>query len=446
MRNLIVFLILTGFLGAQTRPGQEEMRADLDQLVAAIRSDWSYLEHRAEGIGLELDRLAAEARARIDAGTTVDDFRDILAEFVAALRDGHAGLSFPGPRPAARLRPFELVRSGEHFLVGRATWGLEKEGGPAPGDRVLKIDGEEPARIYERISRRIFASTDSGLEFQTLASMVRTEAEEVRLNWVDRDGEERSASIPTLAKYRAMRGGPVPRGNWDLGFPAEKVALLRIWSFAAPDQKAWRGASVEQRDEILASTRAMIDRRIDEIAKMRVETLILDLRRNPGGTDLLGIHLAKQLLADGFVYFRLSAKRDGRWTEPGGLPYARDETMTGFDGRVIALIDGGVFSTADNFLRALSDLHPDFATVGRATGGGTGAPRPSVTLAHSKATIRLCTQRVRGPKSGIIEGVGTIPDHPVTWTADDLRSGRDPDLELALRLATKAQEAPAEKR
>jgi C-terminal processing protease CtpA/Prc len=41
---------------------------------------------------------------------------------------------------------------------------------------------------------------------------------------------------------------------------------------------------------------------------------------------------------------------------------------------------------------------------------------------------------VFGPKRGLIEGRGTVPDVPVQPTRADVLAGRDADLEAALRL------------
>jgi C-terminal processing protease CtpA/Prc len=100
----------------------------------------------------------------------------------------------------------------------------------------------------------------------------------------------------------------------------------------------------------------------------------------------------------------------------------------------VLLIDAGTFSTASNFARCLRDLHPALSVVGRPDGAGTGAPRRIVQLPHSKVEITLCTHRVRGPAGAITEGNSTQPDVAVTWSREDLRTGRDPDLEAALRL------------
>jgi len=133
-----------------------------------------------------------------------------------------------------------------------------------------------------------------------------------------------------------------------------------------------------------------------------------------------------------FKFLQLSARRDGAWTEPFGYEYEPVGTGT-FQGRLIALTDERSFSTTDNFLRCMRDLHPRFTVVGRPSGAGTGAPATLATLKHSGARIKGCTMRVYGPLGALIEGRGTTPDTPVTWTRADVLAGRDPDLDAALR-------------
>ncbi|MFY9341534.1 MAG: S41 family peptidase [Planctomycetota bacterium] len=163
------------------------------------------------------------------------------------------------------------------------------------------------------------------------------------------------------------------------------------------------------------------------------KALLLDLRGNGGGTDLLGMAVASCLLPKDSVYYRLASRGWFGWSRlsPHRLRVAGDDPPR-FAGQLLVLIDEGVFSTTDNLCRCLDDLHPDVTFVGRPTGGGTGAPRQCVTLTHSGALITFCTMRVAGPRGELIEGRGTVPDVPVPRTRDGVLAGRDVDLAAAL--------------
>jgi hypothetical protein len=47
--------------------------------------------------------------------------------------------------------------------------------------------------------------------------------------------------------------------------------------------------------------------------------------------------------------------------------------------------------------------------------------------------ITFCVMQVWNPNGQLIESRPLKPSVPVKWTVDDLRQGRDPDLEAALR-------------
>lgn len=103
-----------------------------------------------------------------------------------------------------------------------------------------------------------------------------------------------------------------------------------------------------------------------------------------------------------------------------------------FEGQLLVLIDEDVFSVSDKLCRCLRDQHPDVTFVGAPTGGGSGAPRPCITLQHSGAIVTLCTMRVTGPKGELIEGRGTVPDVPVRRTRAGVIAGTDEVLAAAL--------------
>ena len=189
-----------------------------------------------------------------------------------------------------------------------------------------------------------------------------------------------------------------------------------------------------------ASTYREFSRIFVELLAKKPKALILDLRGNPGGTDLLGQRLASHLMKPGFVYYRLQSHR---WLWGwGGIgahkPRNVPADLPRFTGKLVCLIDEGVFSTADNFAACIRDVHPDVTFVGRPAGAGTGAPR-SFTLPKTGATVWFCTMRVYAPKGEMIEGAGVQPDVKVKWSRQDHLQKRDPDLEAALKVVREAK-------
>jgi len=152
--------------------------------------------------------------------------------------------------------------------------------------------------------------------------------------------------------------------------------------------------------------------------------------------ELLAMEVAACLLPKNSIYHGLASKRWlGGWSRPGQHRLqVRGEPAT-FAGQLLVVIDEKVLSAADNLCRCLHDLHPDVTFVGRATGAGSGAPRPCVTLQHSGAVVTFCTMRVHGPAGELTEGRGTTPDVPVALTRAAVLAGTDVDLVAALRAA-----------
>ena len=411
---------------------REEMAADLAQLGAAVRAQWAYLDDRREHFGLDLDALLAGKLAALDGVRSRADFADVLRELVAELQDGHGNVAIECGEPPRRYLLLELADCAEGAVVVSAdadsALGPEARG-PQRGDLLTAIDGRPLEELLDERGRTACASTPGQRRARAFEELVTTRAEEALVELVDAAGERHRVRLRT-------RAWPLVEepDNWALSWPAEHVALLRVESFAVKDWKAWLEAAPDEREPFLRATYERLAEIFGELAAKGAQALILDLRGNGGGTDALGIRLALHLLPKPFVYFRLSALGENGWHRPGGITYRAEPGMAVFPGRLVALTDEGCFSTTDNFLRCLRDLHPRFTAVGRPTGGGTGAPRTIAKLAHSGAAVTLCTMRVYGPKSGLIEGRGTTPDVPVTWTRADVLAGRDPDLEAALRL------------
>jgi hypothetical protein len=154
-----------------------------------------------------------------------------------------------------------------------------------------------------------------------------------------------------------------------------------------------------------------------------------------------------------FTYFRLQTRFSPQlravrgfetgptngWSSVSEWQPPRPASVTAFSGFIFILQDQRCFSTTDNLLACLRDLLPRDRVqfIGRPSGGGTGAPRPLVTLPWSGATATLTIMKVFSPNGRLIEGRGTIPDRIVEWTWKDVLEDRDADLETALEEAAR---------
>lgn len=400
---------------------QEKCGADLEVLFRVVRERWSYRALReAQGL-VDLWALESAARERLASAALSPDleraFLEILRRFVAGLWDGHAGVD-GGPRetPGPLLFPFTLADVREGIVVHGVHDSARAGDALLPGDRILAIDGVEIEAWNEERAATAFASTAPARRNRALRSIHRgTSAAAVTVR------RQREQQSPMEVELACVKGGtPIPTPLLPLWRPERRilengVGYLRPASFVAEE-----GAAQE--------LRAHFESFQAESPPQGIRALILDLRDNPGGTDLLGQALVRHLIDRPVVYYELSRRRGDAWPEP--MPHEIEPDDPRFLGPLVCLINEGTFSVADNVAACLRATRPQTTFIGRPTGGGTGAPRV-VTLPNTRVAVRFCTMRVRDANHDWIEGRGTLPDRPVTWCTEDLFNGRDPDREDA---------------
>lgn len=447
MSRLVVacLLAVAGLPAQSPSPTFEDLVADIQHLTKEVRADWSYLEYRTKECGVDLAALEAEALGIVRKTPTKKGFLQALLRYSAGLKDGHSGVIHGTvPHVGFRRMPFSLVEAKEGALIFGLHEPVAKAGKLHRGDLLLALDDKPIEQVIKDTEQVIPASTDGARRRAAILRIYRhTEKEKakVRIRRKD-DGKEEDVEVDCPFANVGVPRHFVPFHERAWKMLGKDIAFFRPANFSPPKDSGWHEASASERDEILAKSHAEYERIFREIVARKPKALVLDLRSNPGGTDLLGQRLASHLMKPGFVYFRLQAKSPipwGGWRSPSShKPRNVPEKLTRFLGRLVVLIDEGVFSTADNFAACIRDMHPDVTFVGRPAGAGTGAPRP-VTLPRTGAKVWFCTQRVYSPKGKMIEGHGVQPDVKVVWTRKDYLERRDADLEAALGLLRKGR-------
>jgi C-terminal processing protease CtpA/Prc len=196
------------------------------------------------------------------------------------------------------------------------------------------------------------------------------------------------------------------------------------------------------------------------------KALILDVRNNGGGEDELGQILLSYLVDAPFTYYEdlvlnktsfefakyavekveipenlVERRADGRYHAVGHPNWGKQQPREPvFTGNVIALINGGSFSTTSEFLSQLHNHHRAIF-VGEESGGGyygnTSGPDAQVVLPNSKLVVQIPLltyyMAVRGFRGA--ESHGIVPDYSAIPSVADLIAGRDPAMDKALELA-----------
>lgn len=438
---------LLGWVGKGGVYGEEELRqvafdaavldepddyvADVRAAAAWARERWSYAEYRRERDGVDLDALEGEALALLGERPDAARFHRALLRFTAGLLDGHAGVvpTAEHPAPPRVPWPFSLIEVAEGLMVDGVVDGWD---GAPRGALLFEVDGRPVEDWVAEAERLVCASTPGARRAAAIRFLFRTGAltdADVRFRFRLADGSEAEAGHPG-SRTRPPEASVLPRTR-EHKLLDDRIGYFRPGDFSPPDDSGYADASPEQREQILAATFADFDAVLAGFAE--TDGLILDLRNNPGGTDLLGQFLTDRLLDDGYIYFRLSALGAQGWRRPHAYESSAPAGKAELRQPLVVLIDADTFSTADNVAACLADNHPDVTFVGRANGAGTGAPRP-FALPRTGVQIYFCTQRVRRANGEISEGNPVRPDIPVQWTRADVLDGRDPDLAVALAL------------
>lgn len=258
----------------------------------------------------------------------------------------------------------------------------------------------------------------------------------IRTGWVvvARNGERLGEKID-------FRPTPGETASWDFldstDTPVRVSPVARTLPIA-PRQVAERladGFVYLRFDEFDGIDRRWLSRQLKEYAT--APGVVIDLRRNPGGeTFSLGISIGE--FFDRAVACGTFISRDGARSVKNSWQLG----SANYRGRVAVLVDGATGSAAEIFAAVLQD-HGRATVVGRRTAGAVlaswfyGLP--------DGGQLQLSREDYVAPKGRRIESGGIEPDIVVPRTLDDVRQGRDRDLEEALRVLRRSSANHLEK-
>lgn len=165
---------------------------------------------------------------------------------------------------------------------------------------------------------------------------------------------------------------------------------------------------------------------VNELMSSGAESIIIDLRGNPGGLLLTVLDIADLLLPEGKI---LTTK--GRNTEEE--VYMSGETFV--DIPLYVLINGGSASASEVLAGALKD-HDRAVLIGETT-FGKGLVQNMLELSDGSA-VKLTISKYYTPSGTCIDGTGIEPDYKVEWRPEEgyvYSMDTDPQLRKAIELA-----------
>lgn len=331
-----------------------------------------------------VDWPAAAAKFAPLAAAAPDDkaLYTVLNDMVGLLDDSHTHALTPVQALERRTR--ERARTGFSALRIEGRWVINEvlPGSPAA------LAGVRPGWLL--VSRNGTPIGDR-LDFRAAEGEVA--------QWRFLDEHDRPVTLPLVA--RTLTVGPRQLAR---ELPGGYVCL-RFDGFDGRDRR-WLSAQLKARRD--------------------VRGVILDLRHNPGGETLsLGITIGE--------FFTRSVDC-GDFVSRDGTSHPKSSWQAGsarYAGPVAILIDGATGSAAEIFAAVLSE-HGRARLVGRKTAGAVLASR--FYRLPGGGELQLSVENYLTPRGRRLESVGVSPDVPSVRTLADVRAGRDPDLDTALRL------------
>ncbi len=347
---------------------------------------------------------------------TMEYFK-VLQRFSAELKDGHTRVEAPNDLLDELLdRPAIDTRLVEDKVV--ITNVVDKElskMGLRPGLEVVAVDGV-PVKVYaeSRVEPYVGASTEQGREQLVYSFYLLCGAKSAPVRLTLRDGNANQFDVNLTRRWRSF----VPAQAVRLQMLKDRVAYMELRTFG---------------DNRIVS---VFDSLFDQINNAR--GLIIDLRENSGGNSDPAFTILSYFVDTTFTAVTVKQPEYAPWRRSQGLG-PRWETSSWsqvanerrqFRKPIVVLIGPATGSASEDFVAAFDALKRG-KTIGEPTAGSTGQP---IWFSLPGGIVgQVCTNRTAFADGREYVGVGIHPDVVVRPTVADIRSGRDPVLETALR-------------
>jgi carboxyl-terminal processing protease len=411
--------------------------------LSQIWSETKYNFVNVDQLTFDLDSLYKALIPEVLSSKDDYEYYQVLSRFTATLKDGHTEVSDRGQfYPFRDYIPISLQDFNEKIYITRvrknanldSTW---------IGAELIEIDQIPTVDYLEKnIFPYISASTKQHLWIQSVYKIQSGFKDKMFKGTIRKvDG--------TIEKIQLKRNGEATRTQndeyWgpafnysrkivDLDWVDGNIALISFNRFS-PEDKA-----ITEFNEVA--------RKID-----KANGVIIDLRKNGGGSTGVAWHLQKYLTKqNSFLNYawetRVSdgvRKANGNWKEEykdyfsnQALRFEKPEvvyisdTLKRIKCPTVILIGRFTFSAAEDFLVNIFEVPDRPKLIGEETGGSTGSPLVVPGLPGG-GYARICTRRICYPiSSKRFVKSGVKPDIEVRQTIDDYLNGRDVVLERAI--------------
>ncbi|OMP69381.1 peptidase S41 [Agrobacterium tumefaciens] len=335
----------------------------------------------------------------------------------ASLRNGHTAFNDETLWQQAGSLPFTVRR-----IDGRWVVVTSRLSGLRPADVIIMADDKPVDDWLKPVRDNIGQSNLTALDRTT---WLRPFLFPSSFTLGTEDGQK--VPVDLTATYQGPQQGFVLSKTVETVHRPDGITVIRVPSFESPKYEQAAIAAIH--------------------AAKDANFILLDLRENGGGntpSKLLSAIMTKPYRGTLFATPMTIAMADASESYNGivqPLPtvmmrYGPDQTQPSPDawaGKMAVLIDGGCASACEDFVLRFKDGNRGLI-VGEPTFGSTGQPY-FVNFPEFGMSFRVSTKREYFPDGRPFEGVGVQPDKFVPLSIEQLKSGTDTQLDLAVKAA-----------
>jgi C-terminal processing protease CtpA/Prc len=397
----------------------EQRLLDLSKVWSEARFSFAYYQT----IATTWDTLYQQFIPRVLAAKNDYEYYIELMRFGAHLRDGHSGVFWPRAfNDALGYPPLEIRKIEGRAVIFRLLQETEELGRHSirPGLEILQVDGQPVDKRIAYWRELMCASTEQARDrlayFRILTGPRNSQVEIVLKN---PDGTTRKVNLKRSEKYF---------GDTNLTPPQTYITH-------EPDG----GIGYFQANIMRPPVNETFAEYIEKASNLR--GLVLDLRYNGGGSDLISFDLISHLINQplpGPINEVTAYRADHRakkvkqeiiQTSSGPIAPAINSRFTGW---LVVLIGEQTHSAAEGGFLSVIKNRPMTVLIGEPTAGSTG--QPLVFNLSTGGIGAVCSRRSLAPDGRPFVGYGFQPDVAASLTQQDLFDGLDSVLNKAFEI------------
>lgn len=369
-------------------------------------------------IGTDWNEILPKYIGQFEANKDAAEYRLTAGKMVAEIKDSHGFFNPPrlkSPTPFLFPPTVEAFAENQTYISGV----LDENSGFKRGDVVLAADGEPIAKILEKFTVRVAASTTQAMMRQVHTYGIFRGAKNSKAVFKVRglDGKERmvetvrnvAASDPRFAQFNNRK---------------RKTPIVQILSsgFAYVDLNRLTNAEVDQMFETIKNAPAVI----------------FDMRGYPNGTAwTIAPRLTKLKSPVAALFSRPMPEaisfNDGEspsatYSFAQRLPEAKGEI---YSGKVVMLIDENAQSQSEHTALFFETARPDITFVGTPTAGANGDITNLVLPGN--ITVTFSGHNVRHADGRQLQRLGIQPNIKAAPTIRGIVDGKDEILDAAIK-------------